>query len=49
MFAGVGMVGMSVLLAVAILQWLVGPEFWWFVLGLFVFGVGCIVEGWRMA
>jgi hypothetical protein len=48
MFAGVGMVCMAILLIVAILQWSVGPEFWWFVLGFFVFGISCVVEAWRM-
>jgi hypothetical protein len=48
MFAGVGMILMAGLLAWTILGWGVGPEFWWFVLGFLVFGVGCIVEAWRM-
>jgi hypothetical protein len=48
MFGGVGMCLMSIGLAYCILCWSVGPEFWWFVLGFLVFGVGCVVEAWRM-
>jgi hypothetical protein len=49
MFVGVGMVAMSPLLAMSIMQWSVGSEFWPFVPAFLLVGVICVYASWEQA